>query len=375
MALFVFGAGATRGCSFVDSTKNPCLPFLDNDFFTQLQKVRCKKHQEHIKAVMKDIVELFGYNFNVTMESVFSTLEQMIAMLGVKGKEPRGLNTAELKQKQGRLKQAIAIALEEALASVDGQAQQEPFDCEHHNKFVKDILKEKDNILSFNYDCVLDYALKKYGDSKWNPKFGYGFKLVPTSTNLKHYDKWQLSGGSQNKDTVHLYKLHGSLHFSIEESESDISEISLKERPYTKQKGSQRFTIIPPEWHKKYDKGVFAHLWRKAGGAIASAEHIVIIGYSFPVSDLHSSSLFLTSIRQRNLKSLVVVNPDREARKRARTILQRGLSADTRVISIDTFRDFIAVSRDVWDSQEIVPAHTEETTSTEGQNTNEQAKT
>jgi hypothetical protein len=375
MALFVFGAGATRGCSFVDSTKNPCLPFLDSDFFTQLQKVSCKKHQEHIKAVMKDIVELFGYNFNVTMESVFSNLEQMIAMLGVRGKEPRGLKTAELKQKQGRLKQAIAIVLEEALASSEGQAQQEPIDCENHKKFVEGILKKKDSILSFNYDCVLDYALKKYGDGKWNPKFGYGFKLVPASTNLKHYDKWQPNNNvAQRNDTVYLYKLHGSLHFLIKDTDDDKSEIILKERPYTKQKGSQRFTIIPPEWHKKYDKGVFAHLWRKAGSAIASAEHIVIIGYSFPASDLHSSSLFLTSIKH-NLKSIVVVNPDREARKRARTILQRGLSPDTRVISIDTFKDFIAVSRDVWDAQETVPAPIESTTNTEGQNTNEQAKT
>jgi len=355
MALFVFGAGATRGCSFVDPLTNPCLPFMDNDFFTQLQKVRCHKHQAQIDAVMNDVVELFGNNFDVTMESVFSTLEQMIAMLGVKGKEPRGLKIAQLKQKQFRLKQAIAIVLEEALASLDGRSQQEPFDCTNHKEFVKNILRKSDNIISFNYDCMLDYALKKYGEGKWNPQFGYGFKLNPKSSNLKNYDKWKPSGDTVRKvETTHLYKLHGSLHFLIENPEEDMSEITLKERPYTKQKGSQRFTIIPPEWHKKYDRGVFANLWKRGGDAIASAEHIVIIGYSFPLSDLHSSSLFLTSIKQDNLKSLIVVNPDREARRRSRTILQRGLSSRTRVISIDTFDEFIAVSRDVWDIRDSV---------------------
>ena len=39
MALFVLGAGATRGASFVDPVKNPCLPPLDLDFYAQLQRI------------------------------------------------------------------------------------------------------------------------------------------------------------------------------------------------------------------------------------------------------------------------------------------------------------------------------------------------
>ena len=38
MTLFVLGAGATRGCSFVSSQEDPCLPPLDGDFFMQLQR-------------------------------------------------------------------------------------------------------------------------------------------------------------------------------------------------------------------------------------------------------------------------------------------------------------------------------------------------
>ena len=85
MTLFVFGAGATRGASFVNPARDPCLPPLDADFFTHLQRVQNPKHQPLIQEVMHDVVELFGQNFEVTMETVFSTLEHTIRMLSTTG--------------------------------------------------------------------------------------------------------------------------------------------------------------------------------------------------------------------------------------------------------------------------------------------------
>lgn len=71
----VLGAGATRGGSFVDPAKKPCLPPLDSDFFTQLQRVRNPKHKELIDAVLTDAHELFGVNFKLTLETMFTTIE------------------------------------------------------------------------------------------------------------------------------------------------------------------------------------------------------------------------------------------------------------------------------------------------------------
>jgi len=351
MALFVFGAGATRGCSFVDPKENPCLPFLDRDFFTQLQRVGSKKHQKLIKSVMQDVVQLFGYNFDVTMETVFSTLEQMIAMLRVKNKVTRDFKILDLEKMQKRLRQAIVVVLEESLAYYEGKVHQKAKTCETHKKFVEEVLKKKDDIISFNYDCILDHSLKDFGRGKWSAQYGYGFKLNTRSSNLKNFFGWQETPPAPKAKTVHFFKLHGSLHFYIKDKdlEKDKPEITLKARPYTKQRGNVRFTIIPPEWHKGYDKGFFAHLWRKAGDAIATAKDIILIGYSFPMTDLHSTSLFRTSLKKTALKSLVIVNPDREARKRSRAILQRGLAKDTKVISVDTFNEFVSIKRSVWD--------------------------
>jgi hypothetical protein len=132
MTVFVLGAGATRGASFVAPTVNPCLPPLDADFYAQLLRIKNKKHTETINAVIRDTVELFGVNFNVTMETAFTTLEHTERMIQTTG-ENRDFKRSEINAKKERLKQAIAATLEEALCA---GGQHEGSECEHHRKLV-----------------------------------------------------------------------------------------------------------------------------------------------------------------------------------------------------------------------------------------------
>ncbi len=348
MALFVFGAGATRGASFVDAATSPCLPPLDRDFFTQLQRVANPKHHELVNQVMKDVVELFGSNFEATMETVFSTLEQTIRMVRATG-ETRDFQLLDLRQRRYRLQQAIAAVLEESLTERQGsRSSHEPRRCDHHRRFVSTILAQRDSIISFNYDCLLDFSLKIWGDSKWNSHYGYGFNLGSRGCRVSGDDFWQPTQRATKDETVHFFKLHGSLHFKADDPEEQEPHVTMKNRPYTKQGGGMKFTIIPPESHKEYEKGIFGALWKKASEAIYRAERIVVIGYSLPATDLHSSTLFRTSVRSQRLKSLVVVNPDPDARRRIRTVFLRGFDKNTRVLSFDRFQDFLATDRSVW---------------------------
>lgn len=351
MALFVFGAGATRGASFVNPAEDPCLPPLDGDFFTQLQRVRNPKHRKLIDSVLADVVEIFGSNFETTMETVFTTLEHTRRMIETTG-ESRHFKSKKLGEVSGRLKQAIAVVLEDSIAerAPDGTSRQNPRVCTFHKKFVAKILRPRDAVISFNYDCVLDYALKAEGNKKWNAKRGYGFLLGSHGASFKGHEQWQPPDPAPEAETVHLYKLHGSLHFYVEEKKAKNAVVTLKQRPYTKQKGAMKFTIIPPEWHKKYDAGFFPKLWKSASDAIYDARDIVVVGYSLPPTDLHSTALFRTGVKPNSLRSLVVVNPDREARKRVRSVLQRGLNPGTRVLSFDRFDHFVAASRELWDA-------------------------
>jgi hypothetical protein len=71
------------------------------------------------------------------------------------------------------------------------------------------------------------------------------------------------------------------------------------------------------------------------------------VGYSLPLTDLHSTALLRTSVKNAALKSLVVVNPDQDG-QRIRSVLQRGLSPETRVLSFDYMHEFVAADRRVW---------------------------
>jgi len=339
MALFVLGAGATRGASFVDPVKNPCLPPLDLDFYAQLQRIANSKHQKTVREVIQDTVDLFGVNFQVTMEAVFTTLEQTARMIETAG-ENRDFKRSDLDAKKERLMQAIAATLEESLCA---GGQRTGTECDHHQKLVE-MMKPKDAIITFNYDCLINETLRQHGAGKWNPRYGYGLNLGKGRGNLVGYNEWTPSISITKDKTISLYKLHGSLHFLVEGE-----KVKLKHRPYTKQRGDLRFTIIPPESTKRYDQGVFKRIWYHAGQALHRARHLVVIGYSFPITDSHSNALFRISVRKESLESLVLVNPDREARRRAREVVKRGLGSNTRVIVFDKLSEFAAADRSLWE--------------------------
>jgi hypothetical protein len=245
---------------------------------------------------------------------------------------------------------ALAAVFEEALMEGEkGKKRREMRHCKHMKRFVEQIVRPGDAILTFNYDCVIDHHLQKHGDGKWNARYGYGFSLGPGGKRLKGDGAWQPKQPAKKGETVRLLKLHGSLHFVVEKAEQQDYEVTLKERPYTYQGRGMRFTIIPPEYVKRFEAGVFRDLWNHAFRTIARAENLVFMGYSLPVTDAHATALFRTGVKADGLKALVVANPDREVRRRVRSVVQRGLSKETRVLSLESFEEFVHVPRDLWD--------------------------
>ena len=346
--VFVFGAGATRGCSFVDSTQGTCLPPLDRDFFTQLQRVRREKHRSTVTSVVEDMVRLFGTNFEVTLETAFATIEQITRMVEAT-RETRSFKIGDLREMRRRLLLALAAVFEEALTKSSSKEKRVPHECCYTRKFVEDVLRERDVVLTFNYDCVLDWHLKKYGNGKWNPRYGYGFRLGPRGKNLQGDREWMPQTRAPREKTVLLLKLHGSLHFKVDKADKEEYIVRLKARPYTYQGKGMRFTIIPPEYVKRFERGVFRDIWKRAFRELASSENVVFVGYSLPPTDAHATALFRAGIGKGRLKALVIGNPDRDARRRIRTVVQRGLSERTRVLSVDSFKEFVSIPRTVWD--------------------------
>ncbi|WP_447725999.1 hypothetical protein [Sphingomonas koreensis] len=71
--------------------------------------------------------------------------------------------------------------------------------------------------------------------------------------------------------------------------------------------------IIPPVKHKSYDffGDLFSSLWSSAEVAISKADEIVIIGYSFPQTDVQSVELFQRALRRRaSPPAIVILDPN-----------------------------------------------------------------
>ena len=77
----ILGAGATRGAEFVEKRDPICAPPLNMDFFTQLQRVTTKKHQETINAVLKDVRRIYGTNYRVSLEQYVTQIESLRAIV------------------------------------------------------------------------------------------------------------------------------------------------------------------------------------------------------------------------------------------------------------------------------------------------------
>ena len=51
------------------------------------------------------------------------------------------------------------------------------FPCAYHASLVGAVAP-RDTIISFNYDCVIDHALRKGGEGKWSAQYGYCFRTL-----------------------------------------------------------------------------------------------------------------------------------------------------------------------------------------------------
>ncbi len=328
--LVVLGAGATYGAEF-ENFKAECRPPLNSDFFTQLQKIR-SKHRKLVRDVIKDVVELFGPNFSLTLEDYFTQLEFLSEAMKFTPKGAGALTAQALAAKNDRLKAALAATLE---ISTD-VAIRKAGGCKLHKQFVAG-LEAKDTVISFNYDCVLDHALKAAGDGKWSARYGYGFVEPARVRGVERWDPG-VPAASQAK-TIYLLKLHGSLNWQLPIDPQ--GKVVLKQRLHS-QRGVPRFSVIPPVWNKRSGVSpLFDDLWRSAERAIRAAKHVAVAGFSFAPTDLHVESLFRLALANSHLETLVIANPRREDRRRIRQVFARPLERGAVVRQFGGFKEFV----------------------------------
>lgn len=103
--------------------------------------------------------------------------------------------------------------------------------------------------------------------------------------------------------------------------------------------------IIPPVLDKQYGLyGIlFESLWEQAEKAIETADEIIIIGYSFPLTDVQSQSLFKKAfIKRQSIPKIKILDPNPEGIKE---MISFSLGVPTNYITI--FNDYFSENFDI----------------------------
>ncbi|MEH6517788.1 MAG: hypothetical protein V7742_13975 [Halioglobus sp.] len=181
------------------------------------------------------------------------------------------------------------------------------------------------DIVSFNYDCLADRAMK-IGDAKglwgWNHRDGYGFKpdnqynpARPSTSKLMKLHgsmNWYIPIPGKARSTA--YNPKSPIYVPNPPTRPDSPAWHRRQKIMGHDKGKRVFPLmIPPVFEKATQiSGNLGGVWDQAEEKLASADVVIVWGYSLPVTDYHAEMLFAQSARRAKSR-LVVVNPDKAA--------------------------------------------------------------
>lgn len=317
----ILGAGASRGASFADTTRQ-VLPPLDTDFFRQAQRLDEQSFKGGVRKVIEFVRDEYGPTRLPTLETLFTQLqgfEQFLKQFSTRpGRRP------ERYQKQlGFLLELIPLVFRAAF---------EEQQCEWHDRIAYALRKE-DSLISFNYDAVIDDSIRRLSAGIWKADRGYGFKIKDGAAD------WSApkTPGPFPKDYLRLLKPHGSLHWSV----TDHTEKQLHLRSEAYEGTNAQGNIIPPTWDKTIlGEWPWKPVWEQASKALQRTRCLIVIGYSVPQTDLTSQALIRSSLSGGDLRLLIVANPDPRARSRVIDLARGAIRSRTRILELDALSDF-----------------------------------
>ena len=165
----------------------------------------------------------------------------------------------------------VVEGFERAIACLYGEAvleEQERW-VDYHSDFFRHLLREYHvGIVTTNYDLVVETALRR----------------------IDRASTYSVSrSGCGLEDCTAILKLHGSVNWPWTR-ESDPPNVDTDAEPV------KRAWLVPPTWKK--DR-LPAAIWRAAVDLMGRAEKVLIVGHSFPATDVHLDYLFAEGMSTR----------------------------------------------------------------------------
>jgi hypothetical protein len=324
-ATVILGAGATRGASCFEGSWLDAP--LDTDFFEILEKVAARDQQGILQKYLEAAKAEFNNIYSYRMESFFTEVESLDTFhdtLNIK----RG---ARLKKYQKILADYPKM-LAQLFTVLKNETKSKSLTCDYHDKLAEQFTPG-DTIVSFNYDCIIDEALKRSSGKRWLAKKGYGVNIQGGLT------RWQDHSGSGalTKDSIKLLKVHGSLNWDY-----SSKSLVLRQDPYEVRNRTAK-DIVPPVWNKRIqDSQELMAIWRQARIGLGGMPVLISIGYSIPETDLLSKSMLRVAPSEatKPLTHLILINPDKNVRIKHVETLGKAVGPGTQVVEFSYFSQF-----------------------------------
>lgn len=265
--VYIVGAGFSAGIGF------PTISNLLKKIWERLVRNDCS---DEIAA----IIRFHHPEFNSSIPDTFINVEQLLSEMRANeqlfdfSRPVTGKFTIdELTERRQRFLLEIATWFHEIQRSALAKP---PFWLQ---RIVAQMKTEEAQVISFNWDLVLDEML--FGESLSKLSYGFGAKsqgpcLIKPHGSLNWYEhstgrhlrgekKFLLSG--KGDESVHAFKLY----------RAPISS----RRTYMP-------LIVPPVFNKEFSGSHFKVLWRRCVEAISTASEVRFLGYSLAEADFHA---------------------------------------------------------------------------------------
>jgi len=336
-AVFIFGAGATRG-GMLESIFPPP---IDNDFFDIAKQLKGHGTPKLAKRVLQSVWELYGTTNGISLEEYYREIETraLIGRFAKSANQPKNW-----KKRQGDLEELVRRVYIHTTCKAIG-TRMEPLKSDIHQKILQN-LRDGDTLITFNYDLVIEEA---FSSAKlWNPIDGYGVGVQGKSFDWCRLwlKKRNVKASNVKESRVQLLKLHGSLNWMLYPNQG----IKLKSRPYyvrTKNKNPtfEKISVLPPGWNKRIDHNPYKLFWRASRLKLDQCKSLIILGYSLPETDLLAHSLFAEVVRLRYtrkkfLKEFHIADPSNEVKNRFIRLFNPALGAFGKVFQYQDIKEF-----------------------------------
>jgi hypothetical protein len=309
--LVILGAGATRGASFVRPLRTLYKPPLDMDYF-KLLAVSPAGRSPQARALIQYVRDSYSATLDVSMEAVFVEL-QGASEFYRDFKIDRGRLMGRPQKTIGHFYKVLPQMLKHCVTE----------DCDYHARLAK-ALRPKDAVVSLNYDCLIDSALKNHAGRRWDPAIGYGLRIT------RGAGAWRDWGpGATATTPIRLLKLHGSLNWRSPRS------LLIGTSPYDR--STAKGVVVPPLGRKPVSDPPFRQVWQQARVRIRSARRLIVIGYSLPPADYLVRALLRADLDPKRVKELLVVDPSPTVAERFVQLLR---SAPQKVMTFSSFGEF-----------------------------------